>query len=114
MQGKPPPNQAAKGPPSSPSGMAPQSPPGQAPPSPPGGLLGKAPPAGADAKRRGRGGARGPVSAGGGGKSFQIGWKTPSCFKIFALRDCPRRLVFRSVHLRGTHPLRAVDKAPHS
>src|SRR2546423_8197296 len=114
MQGKPPPNQAAKGPPSSPPGMAPQSPPGQAPPSPPGGLLGKAPPAGADAKRRGRGGAGVQLSDVGWGKIFKLGWKLLSYFKLLAIGYCVMMLVQNCVNLGGSQLLGEVTKALNS
>src|SRR5436190_10085549 len=114
MQGKPPPNQAAKGPPSSPSGMAPQSPPGQAPPSPPGGLLGKAPPAGADLKRRGRGGAGVQLSDVGWGKIFKLGWKLLSYFKVLAVGYCLMMLVQNCVNLGSSQLLGAVTKALNS
>src|SRR5438046_10720700 len=113
MQGKPPPNQAAKGPPSSPSGMAPQSPPGQAPPSPPGGLLGKAPPPGADSKPRGRGGAGVQLSDVGWGKIFKLGWKLLSYFKFLAIGYCLMMLVQHCVNLGGSQSLGEVTKALH-
>src|SRR5947207_3823746 len=114
MQGKPPPKQAAKGPPSSPSGMAPQSAPGQAPASPPGGLLGKAPPAGADLKRRGRGGAGVQLSDVGWGKIFTLGWKLLSFFKFLAIAYCLMMLVQNVVNLGMSQLIGEVTKALHA
>src|SRR5436190_14660420 len=111
MQGKPPPSQAAKGPPSSPSGMAPQMPPGQGPPSPAGGLMGKAPPAGADLKPRGRGGAGAQLSDVGWGKIFKLGWKLLSYFKFLAIGYCLMMLVQNCVNLGGSQLLGEVTKA---
>src|SRR2546421_7992559 len=114
MQGKPPPNQAAKGPPSSPSGMAPQTPPGQAPPSASGGLMGKAPPAGADLKPRGRGGAGVQLSDVGWGKIFKLGWKLLSYFKFLAIGYCLMMLVQNCVNLGSSQLLGEVTKALNS
>src|SRR5436190_12504439 len=114
MQGKPPPSQAAKGPPSSPSGMAPQMPPGQGPPSPAGGLMGKAPPAGADLKPRGRGGAGVQLSDVGWGKIFKLGWKLLGFFKFLALAYCLMMLVQNCVNLGMSQLIGEVTKALNS
>src|SRR5438045_9021961 len=111
MQGKPPPSQAAKGPPSSPSGMAPQMPPGQGPPSPSGGLMGEAPPAGADSKRRGRGGEGARLSDVGWGRILKLGWKLLSYFKFLAIVYCLMMIVLDCVNLGGSQLVGAVPAA---
>src|SRR5881394_1002717 len=87
MQGKPPPNQAASGPGSSP-GMTPQPALGVLPPTvdgEPAGLRGIAPPAGADKKPRGRGGAGAQLSDVSWGMIFKTGWRLMSFFKVLVI-----------------------------
>ena len=87
MQGKPPPNQAAQGPQSSP-GTAPPPPHTTLPPgidAEPAGLRGIAPPAGADMKPRGRGGAGAQLSDVRWGMIFKTGWRLMSFFKVLVI-----------------------------
>lgn len=70
-----------------------------APPVPPGALQGMAPPAGADLKRRGRGGEGARLSDVGWGKIFKLGWKLLSFFKILAIIYCVMMLVQNCVNL---------------
>src|SRR3954469_25006347 len=87
MQGKPPPSQAASGP---------QSSPGTTPPPPQSllpsdasaesaGLRGMAPPAGADKKPRGRGGAGAQLSDVRWGMIFKMGWRLMGFFKVLVV-----------------------------
>src|SRR5881394_3133793 len=118
MQGKPPPGQGPKPSQSPPSGGGPQG--GQGPqagplpPVPPGALQGLAPPAGADAKRRGRGGAGVQLSDVGWGKIFKLGWKLLSYFKVLAIGYCLMMLVQNCVNLGGSQLLGEVTKALNS
>ena len=87
MQGKPPPNQAAQGPQSSP-GTTPPPPQTTLPPgidAEPAGLRGIAPPAGADMKPRGRGGAGAQLSDVRWGMIFKTGWRLMSFFKVLVI-----------------------------
>ena len=86
-------------------------PPGQAPPSASGGLMGKAPPAGADLKPRGRGGAGVQLSDVGWGKIFKLGWKLLSYFKFLAIGYCLMMLVQNCVNLGTSQLLGEVTKA---
>src|SRR5207237_656941 len=114
MQGKPPPNQAAQGPPSSPPGMAPPAAQGPQGTGPSGALMGKAPPAGADLKPRGRGGAGVQLSGVGWGKIFKLGWKLLSYFKFLAIGYCLMMLVQNCVNLGSSQLLGEVTKALNS
>src|ERR1700716_375143 len=115
MQGKPPPGQGPKASPSSPGGMGPQIAQGPQmaplPPVAPGALQGLPPPAGADAKRRGRGGAGVQLSDVGWGKIFKLGWKLLSFFKFLALAYCLMMLVQNCVNLGMSQLIGEVTKA---
>src|SRR5256714_10829903 len=104
MQGKPPPNQAAQGPQSSPSGMTPPSAQGPQATGPSGGLMGIAPPEGADGKRKGRGGAGSQLSDVRWGMIFKLGWKLLGFFKLLTIGYCVMMLVQNCVTL-GTSQL---------
>ncbi|HEX8898263.1 MAG TPA: ABC transporter ATP-binding protein, partial [Chthoniobacterales bacterium] len=114
MQGKPPPSQAATGPQSSPAGMTP--PPRQGPQTtgPTGGLMGMAPPAGADGKRRGRGGEGARLSDVRWAMIFKLGWKLLSYFKLLAVGYCLMMLVQNCVNLGSSQLLGEVTKALNS
>src|SRR5947207_1622942 len=114
MQGKPPPNQAATGPQSSPPGTAPQPSQGPQPAGPSGGLMGIAPPAGADSKRRGRGGEGARLSDVRWGMIFKLGWKLLSYFKFLAIGYCLMMLVQNCVNLGTSQLLGEVTKALNS
>lgn len=88
MQGKPPPNQAATGPQSSSPGTTPPPPAAVLPPGvgdEPVGLRGIAPPAGADAKPRGRGGSGAQLSDVRWGMIFKMGWRLMGFFKVLVI-----------------------------
>jgi ABC-type multidrug transport system fused ATPase/permease subunit len=89
-------------------------PPGQGPPPSSGGLMGKAPPAGADLKPRGRGGAGVQLSDVGWGKIFKLGWKLLSYFKLLAVGYCLMMLVQNCVNLGSSQLLGEVTKALNS
>jgi ATP-binding cassette, subfamily B, bacterial len=114
MQGKPPPNQAAKGPQSMPAGMAP--PTAQGPPAagPSGGLMGIAPPAGADGKRKGRGGAGSQLSDVRWGTIFKLGWKLLGFFKFLTIGYCVMMLVQNCVTLGTSQLMGEVTNAIRS
>jgi ATP-binding cassette, subfamily B, bacterial len=114
MQGKPPPNQAAKGPQSMPAGMAP--PTAQGPPAtgPSGGLMGIAPPEGADAKRKGRGGAGSQLSDVRWGMIFKLGWKLLGFFKFLTIGYCVMMLVQNCVTLGTSQLMGEVTNAIRS
>jgi ATP-binding cassette, subfamily B, bacterial len=115
MQGKPPPSQAATGPPSSPSGTKPQPSQGVLPPTvEAGGLMGKAPPAGADGKRKGRGGAGSQLRDVRWAMIFKLGWKLLSYFKLLAVGYCLMMLVQNCVNLGSSQLLGEVTKALNS
>jgi ATP-binding cassette, subfamily B, bacterial len=78
---------------------------------PSGGLMGKAPPAGADLKKRGRGGAGVQLSDVGWGKIFKLGWKLLSFFKVLAIGYCLMMLVQNCVNLGTSQLLGEVTKA---
>src|SRR5438270_7489042 len=114
MQGKPPPNQAAQGPQSSHSGMTP--PPAQGPQAtgPSGGLMGIAPPEGADGKRKGRGGAGSQLSDVRWGMIFKLGWKLLGFFKLLAIGYCIMMLVQNCVTLGTSQLMGEVTNAIRS
>src|SRR5205085_7929934 len=114
MQGKPPPNQAAQGPQSSPSGMMP--PPAQGPQAtgPSGGLMGIAPPEGADGKRKGRGGAGSQLSDVRWGMIFKLGWKLLGFFKLLTIGYCVMMLVQNCVTLGTSQLMGEVTNAIRS
>src|SRR2546423_4725011 len=114
MQGKPPPSQAATGPQSSPPGTAPQPSQGPQPAGPSGGWMGIAPPAGADSKRRGRGGEGARLSDVRWGMIFKLGWKLLSYFKFLAIGYCLMMLVQNCVNLGTSQLLGEVTKALNS
>lgn len=119
MQGKPPPGQGPKASQSSPGGGGPQSAQGpQAgpppPPVPPGALQGLAPPAGANLKPRGRGGAGVQLSDVGWGKIFKLGWKLLGFFKFLAVSYCLMMLVQNVVNLGMSQLIGEVTKALHA
>src|SRR2546423_3316835 len=114
MQGKPPPSQAATGPQSSPPGTAPQPSQGPQPAGPSGGWMGIAPPAGADSKRRGRGGEGARLSDVRWGMIFKLGWKLLSYFKFLAIGYCLMMLVQNCVNLGSSQLLGEVTKALNS
>src|SRR3954466_918616 len=111
MQGKPPPSQAASGPQSSPSGTTPPTAQGPQATGPSGGLMGMAPPAGADGKRRGRGGEGARLSDVRWGMIFKLGWKLLSYFKFLAVGYCLMMLVQNCVNLGTSQLLGEVTKA---
>jgi ATP-binding cassette, subfamily B, bacterial len=81
---------------------------------PPGALQGMAPPAGADLKRKGRGGAGVQLSDVGWGKIFKLGWKLLSFFKFLALAYCLMMLVQNCVNLGMSQLIGEVTKALNS
>jgi ABC-type multidrug transport system fused ATPase/permease subunit len=74
-------------------------------------LQGLAPPAGADLKRRGRGGAGVQLSDVGWGKIFTLGWKLLSFFKFLAISYCLMMLVQNCVNLGMSQLIGEVTKA---
>src|SRR5256714_11518260 len=114
MEGKPPPKRAARGPHSSPAGTAPQPSQGPHRAGPWGGLMGIGPPAGADSKRRGRGGEGARLSDVRWGMIFKLGWKLLSYFKFLAIGYCLMMLVQNCVNLGTSQLLGEVTKALNS
>jgi ATP-binding cassette, subfamily B, bacterial len=84
---------------------------GPLPPVPPGALQGMAPPAGADLKRRGRGGSGVQLSDVGWGKIFKLGWKLLSFFKFLALAYCVMMLLQNVVNLGMSQLIGEVTKS---
>ena len=76
-----------------------------------GGLVGKAPPAGADGKRRGRGGAGSQLRDVRWAMIFKLGWKLLSYFKLLAVGYCLMMLVQNCVNLGTSQLLGEVTKA---
>src|SRR6266404_1708859 len=116
MQGKPPPGQGPKTS-QPPAGVGPQNAQGPQmgpPPVAPGALQGLPPPAGADLKRKGRGGAGVQLSDVGWGKIFKLGWKLLSFFKFLALAYCLMMLVQNCVNLGMSQLFGEVTKALNS
>src|SRR6266404_1593191 len=116
MQGKPPPGQGPKTS-QQPAGVGPQNAQGPQmgpPPVAPGALRGLPPPAGADLKRKGRGGAGVQLSDVGWGKIFKLGWKLLSFFKFLALAYCLMMLVQNCVNLGMSQLIGEVTKALNS
>ena len=70
-----------------------------------------APPAGADLKRKGRGGAGVQLSDVGWGKIFKLGWKLLSFFKILAVAYCVMMLVQNVVNLGMSQLIGEVTKS---
>ena len=70
-----------------------------------------APPAGADLKRRGRGGAGVQLSDVGWGKIFTLGWKLLSFFKFLALSYCVMMLLQNCVNLGMSQLIGEVTKS---
>jgi ATP-binding cassette subfamily B protein len=87
---------------------------GPPPPVAPGALRGLAPPAGADLKRKGRGGAGVQLSDVGWGKIFKLGWKLLGFFKILAVSYCVMMLVQNVVNLGMSQLIGEVTKALHA
>src|SRR5437763_3455516 len=114
MQGKPPPNQAAQGPQSSPSGIMPPSAQGPQAPGLSGGLMGIAPPEGADGKRKGRGGAGSQLSDVRWGMIFKLGWKLLGFFKLLTIGYCVMMLVQNCVTLGTSQLMGEVTNAIRS
>jgi ATP-binding cassette subfamily B protein len=114
MQGKPPPNQAAKGPQTTPAGMAPPTAQGPQGTGPAAGLMGKAPPAGADAKGKGRGGAGSQLSDVRWGMIFKLGWKLLGFFKVLTVGYCLMMLVQNCVTLGTSQLMGEVTNAIRS
>ena len=77
----------------------------------PGALQGLAPPAGADLKRKGRGGAGVQLSDVGWGKIFKLGWKLLGFFKFLAVSYCLMMLVQNVVNLGMSQLIGEVTKA---
>jgi len=73
-----------------------------------------APPAGADEKRKGRGGAGVQLSDVGWGKIFKLGWKLLSFFKILAVSYCLMMLAQNVVNLGMSQLIGEVTKALNS
>src|SRR6266404_602344 len=116
MQGKPPPGQGPKTS-QQPAGVGPQNAQGPQmgpPPVAPGALQGLPPPAGADLKRKGRGGAGVQLSDVGWGKIFKLGWKLLSFFKFLAIAYCLMMLVQNVVNLGMSQLIGEVTKALHA
>jgi ATP-binding cassette subfamily B protein len=88
-----------------------QGPQGEAPPVAAGALQGLAPPAGADGKRKGRGGAGVQLSDVGWGKIFTLGWRLLSFFKFLAIAYCLMMLVQNVVNLGMSQLIGEVTKA---
>src|SRR6476660_2677041 len=113
MQGKPPPNQAAQGPQSSPGATPP--PPPSVLPSDAGaesaGLRGKAPPAGADVKPRGRGGSGAQLSDVRWGMIFKMGWQLMGFFKVLVVSYAIVTLLQNCVTLGSSQLLGEVTNA---
>jgi ABC-type multidrug transport system fused ATPase/permease subunit len=84
---------------------------GPPPPVAPGALRGLAPPAGADLKRKGRGGAGVQLSDVGWGKIFKLGWKLLSFFKFLALSYCVMMLLQNCVNLGMSQLIGEVTKS---
>ena len=70
-----------------------------------------APPAGADLKRKGRGGAGVQLSDVGWGKIFKLGWKLLSFFKFLAISYCLMMLVQNVVNLGMSQLIGEVTKS---
>jgi ABC-type multidrug transport system fused ATPase/permease subunit len=81
------------------------------PPVAPGALQGLPPPAGADGKRKGRGGAGVQLSDVGWGKIFKLGWKLLSFFKFLAIAYCLMMLVQNVVNLGTSQLIGEVTRA---
>ncbi|MFL6519924.1 MAG: ABC transporter ATP-binding protein [Chthoniobacterales bacterium] len=76
-----------------------------------GDLMGKAPPAGADGKRKGRGGSGSQLRDVRWGMIFKLGWKLLSYFKVLAVGYCLMMLVQNCVNLGTSQLLGEVTKA---
>jgi ABC-type multidrug transport system fused ATPase/permease subunit len=114
MQGKPPPNQAAKGAQPSPAGMAPPTSQGPPPVGPSGGLQGLRPPEGATKKGRGRGGSGSELSDVRWGMIFKLGWKLLGFFKVLTVGYCIMMLVQNCVTLGTSQLMGEVTNAIRS
>src|SRR5947207_2467393 len=114
MQGKPPPNQAAKGTQPSPAGMAPPTSQGPQTAGPSGGLQGLRPPEGATTKGRGRGGAGSQLSDVRWGMIFKLGWKLLGFFKLLTIGYCVMMLVQNCVTLGTSQLMGEVTNAIRS
>src|SRR3954470_5559841 len=114
MQGKPPPNQAAKGTQPSPAGMAPPTSQGPLAAGPSGGLQGLRPPEGATTKGRGRGGSGSELSDVRWGMIFKLGWKLLGFFKVLTVGYCIMMLVQNCVTLGTSQLMGEVTNAIRS
>ncbi|MFL6590363.1 MAG: hypothetical protein ACJ8M4_09345, partial [Chthoniobacterales bacterium] len=94
--------------------MAPHS--AQAPQAPgaPGGLMGKAPPAGAEGKGKGRGGSGSQLSDVRWGMIFKLGWKLLGFFKALTIGYCVMMLVQNCVTLGTSQLMGEVTNAIRS